>query len=116
MTGGRHGLGIAIAAELTGVEHVALFRACSVYVYTHIKRVKARWEMGDKFQNLTKEADFNLVANRKQQAAVLKAVKSGDTTVDLATGTTSGGSSTENGGGGGNTSGSGGNDDGNNPL
>ena len=83
---------------------------------THIKRVKARWEMGDKFQNLTKEADFNLVANRKQQAAVLKAVKSGDTTVDLTTGTTSGGSSTENGGGGGNTSGSGGNDDGNNPL
>ena len=56
------------------------------------------------------------MANRKQQAAVLKAVTPGDTTVDLATGTPSGGSSTENGGGGGNTSGSGGNDDGNNPL
>ena len=61
---------------------------------THIKRVKARWEMGDKFQNLTEEAEFNLVANRKQQAAVLKAVKAGDTTVDLTTGTSSGGSST----------------------
>ena len=60
----------------------------------HIKRVKARWEMGDKFQNLTEEAEFNLVANRKQQAAVLKAVKAGDTTVDLTTGTSSGGSST----------------------
>ena len=61
---------------------------------THIKRVKARWEMGDKFLNLTNEAEFNLVANRKQQAAVLKAVKAGDTTVDLTTGTSSGGSST----------------------
>ncbi len=60
----------------------------------HIKRVKARWEMGDKFQNLTEEAVFNLVANRKQQAALLKAVKSGDTTVDLTTGTSSGGSTT----------------------
>ena len=61
---------------------------------THIKRVKARWEMGDKFLNLTDEAVFHLVANRKQQAAVLKAVKAGDTTVDLTTGTSSGGSST----------------------
>jgi len=60
----------------------------------HIKRVRARWEMGDKFLNLTNEAEFNLVANRKQQAAVLKAVKAGDTTVDLTTGTSSGGSST----------------------
>ena len=58
---------------------------------THIKRVKARWEMGDKFLNLTDEAVFHLVANRKQQAAVLKAVKSGDTTVDLNAGTSSGG-------------------------
>lgn len=78
---------------------------------THIKRVRARWEMGDKFLNLTEEADFNLVANRKQQAAVLKAVKAGDTTVDLTTGSTSGGStdsgSTDSGNGG---------DDGNNPL
>ena len=60
----------------------------------HIKRVKARWEMGDKFLNLTDEAVFHLVANRKQQAALLKAVKSGDTTVDLNAGTSSGGSST----------------------
>ena len=60
----------------------------------HIKRVKARWEMGDKFLNLTDEAVFHLVANRKQQAALLKAVKSGDTTVDLNAGTSSGGDST----------------------
>ena len=60
----------------------------------HIKRVKARWEMGDKFLDLTEEAVFHLVANRKQQAALLKAVKSGDTTVDLNAGTSSGGDST----------------------
>lgn len=71
----------------------------------HIKRVKARWEMGDKFLNLTDEAVFHLVANRKQQAAVLKAVKAGDTSVDLTTGTTSGGTTSggsdepDNGGG-----------------
>ena len=81
---------------------------------THIKRVKARWEMGDKFQNLTKEAVFKLVANRKQQAAVLKAVKSGDTTVDLTTGSSSGGESSTPSGG--NSGGGGGNDNGDNPL
>ena len=80
----------------------------------HIKRVKARWEMGEKFQNLTKEAVFKLVANRKQQAAVLKAVKSGDTTVDLTTGSSSGGESSTPSGG--NSGGGGGNDNGDNPL
>ena len=82
---------------------------------THIKRVKARWEMGDKFLNLTDEAVFHLVANRKQQAAVLKAVKSGDTTVDLNAGTSSGGTTPggseepDNGGGGDNGGATGGN-------
>ena len=81
----------------------------------HIKRVKARWEMGDKFQNLTEEAVFHLVANRKQQAAVLKAVKAGDTSVDLTTGTTSGGTTSggseepDNGDGGDNGGATGGN-------
>ena len=80
---------------------------------THIKRVRARWEMGDKFLNLTEEAEFNLVANRKQQAAVLKAVKAGDTTVDLTTGTSSGGSTTTDPDTGGDDNGSG---TGGNPL
>lgn len=75
----------------------------------HIKRVKARWEMGDKFLNLTEEAVFNLVANRKQQAAVLKAVKAGDTTVDLTTGTSSGGGTTTDPDTGGDDSGTGSN-------
>ena len=79
----------------------------------HVKRVKVRWEMGDKFLNLTEEAEFNLVANRKQQAAVLKAVKAGDTTVDLTTGTSSGGSTTTDPDTGGDDNGSG---TGGNPL
>ena len=81
----------------------------------HIKRVKARWEMGDKFQNLTKEADFNLVANRATQAAVLKAVKAGDTTVTIPkpTGGTGGSSSS---GDDNNDSGTSGGGTGNNPL
>ena len=82
---------------------------------THIKRVKARWEMGDKFLTLTEEAVFHLVANRKQQAAVLKAVKAGDTSVDLTPGTTAGGPTSggseepDNGGGGDNGGATGGN-------
>ena len=81
----------------------------------HIKRVKARWEMGDKFQNLTKEADFNLVANRATQAAVLKAVKAGDATVTIPkpTGGTGGSSSS---GDDNNDNGTSGGGTGNNPL
>ena len=66
-------------------------------------------------ENLTEEAVFHLVANRKQQAAVLKAVKAGDTSVDLTTGTTSGGTTSggseepDNGGGGDNGGATGGN-------
>lgn len=60
---------------------------------THVKRVKVRWEMGEKFLDLTDKAEFNLVASRAAQAAVLKAVKAGDTTVDLTTGTSSGSNS-----------------------
>lgn len=68
----------------------------------HVKRVRVRWEMGDRFLELTKEAEFNLVANRATQAAVLKAVKAGDATVILPTtgGTNTGSSDTGNTGGG----------------
>lgn len=69
----------------------------------HVKRVRVRWEMGPKFLNLTQEAEFNLVANRATQAAVLKAVKAGETTVTLPTpgsteSTPSGGTDTGNSG------------------
>lgn len=64
----------------------------------HVKRVKARWEMGEKFLNLTEEADFNLVPNRATQAALVRAIKAGDTTVDLVTGSTSGNGPTDSSG------------------
>ena len=49
----------------------------------HIRRVRVIWECGSAFANLLDEAEFNLVSSRKVQAKVLKAVKSGETTVDL---------------------------------
>jgi len=50
---------------------------------THIKAVKVRWSPGTQFLNLSQEAEFNLVANRKAQALLLKALKAGETTVNL---------------------------------
>lgn len=83
----------------------------------HIKRVRARWEMGDKFLNLTEEAEFNLVANRATQAAVLKALKAGESAVTFPT---SGGTGTGSSGSADSGSGSGNTDDGSgdegNPL
>lgn len=64
----------------------------------HVKRVKARWEMGQKFLNLTEEADFNLVPNRATQAALVRAIKAGETTVEIVTGSTSDSGSTDAGG------------------
>ena len=41
------------------------------------------WDCGQEFKNLIADAEFNLVASRSAQAAVLKAIKAGQTTVDL---------------------------------
>ena len=41
------------------------------------------WDCGQEFKNLLADAEFNLVASRSAQAAVLKAVKAGETVVDL---------------------------------
>ena len=49
----------------------------------HIKSVNVNWEPGIDFLNLKEDAEFNLVAIRSVQKKVLKAVKNGDTTVDL---------------------------------
>ena len=37
----------------------------------------------DRFKNLRDDAEFNLVASRSAQAAVIKAIKEGKTNVDL---------------------------------
>lgn len=82
----------------------------------NITGVNVVWDCGQEFKNLIADAEFNLVASRSAQAAVLKAIKAGQTTVDLTSpdnpsGGSSGGSSTDGGSqtpsGGGSDSGSG---------
>ena len=78
----------------------------------NITDVKVQWEPGQQFKTLRDDAEFNLVASRSAQAAVIKAIKEGKTNVDLnapttpeggGDGTSGGGSTT---GGGSNTGGS----------
>ena len=49
----------------------------------NITGVNVVWDCGQEFKNLIADAEFNLVASRSAQAAVLKAIKAGETTVDL---------------------------------
>ena len=49
----------------------------------NITGVKVVWDAGAEFKNLLADAEFNLVASRDAQAAILKAIKAGETTVDL---------------------------------
>ena len=49
----------------------------------NINQVKVQWEPGKEFKNLIDDAEFNLVASRSAQAAVLKAIRDGKSTVDL---------------------------------
>ena len=48
--------------------------------------------------NLIADAEFNLVASRSTQAAVIKAIKEGKANVDISTPTTPGGGSNPSGG------------------
>ena len=76
----------------------------------NITDVKVQWEPGAEFKNLIADAEFNLVASRSAQAAVIKAIKEGKANVDLNTPTTPGDGSNPSGGtpAGGNTEQSGG--------
>ena len=49
----------------------------------NITGVNVVWDCGSEFKSLLQDAEFNLVASRSAQAAVLKAIKNGSTTVDL---------------------------------
>ena len=49
----------------------------------NITGVNVVWDCGQEFKNLLADAEFNLVASRSAQAAVLKAIKDGSNTVDL---------------------------------
>ena len=66
----------------------------------NITGVNVVWDCGQEFKNLLADAEFNLVASRSAQAAVLKAVKAGETVVDLTNPTDGdGGDGGDNGGG-----------------
>lgn len=49
----------------------------------HIKSVHVNWTPGLEFRNLQGDAQWNLVANRRAQRLLLKAVTNGDSTVNL---------------------------------
>ena len=49
----------------------------------NITNVKVQWEPGQQFKNLLDDAEFNLVASRSAQAAVIKAIREGKTNVAL---------------------------------
>ena len=73
----------------------------------NITSVNVMWEPGMEFKNLVADAEFNLVASRNAQAAVLKAIKAGQATVDLTVADTPSGSDSGSGSGSGSDSGSG---------
>ena len=49
----------------------------------NITGVNVLWTPGAEFKNLLADAEFNLVASRNAQAALLKAIKAGQTSVDI---------------------------------
>ena len=49
----------------------------------NITNVKVQWDPGQQFKNLLDDAEFNLVASRSAQAAVIKAIREGKTNVAL---------------------------------
>ena len=67
----------SVALSSKGAETAEKF--CS----QNIQRVTVCWEPGSEFRNLLADAEFNLVATRSAQAAVLKAIKEGKTNVDI---------------------------------
>lgn len=50
---------------------------------SNITAVNVVWDCGQEFKNLIADAEFNLVAPRKAQQAVINAIKDGETIVDL---------------------------------
>ena len=49
----------------------------------NITDVKVVWDAGSAFKTLLPEAEFNLVASRAAQAKVIKAIKAGESSVEL---------------------------------
>ena len=109
----------SVSLQSKGAESADKFSA------QNITGVNVNWECGSEFKNLLTDAEFNLVASRSAQAAVLKAIKAGETVVDLnnpeGDGGNDGGGNTPSGsgsesGGGSESSGGGSNDEGGGSL
>ena len=89
----------SVSLQSKGAESAEKFSA------QNITAVNVVWDCGPEFKNLIADADFNLVASRSAQAAILKAIKAGETQVDLTKpdspdgGGNGGGSSSGTGGG-----------------
>ena len=56
--------------------------SASDFSASNITYVGVRWTKGDRFENMIDDATFNLVATRDAAAAILAAVKAGETTAD----------------------------------
>lgn len=67
----------SVALTSKGAETAEKFTA------QNITGVNVVWDAGAEFKNLIADAEFNLVASRSAQAAVLKAIRAGETQVDL---------------------------------
>ena len=67
----------SVSLQSKGAESAEKFSA------QNITGVSVVWDCGAEFKNLINDADFNLVASRSAQAAILKAIKAGETQVDL---------------------------------
>ena len=67
----------SVSLSSKGVEAPNAFNA------QNITGVKVIWEPGAEFKSLRDDAEFNLVASRDAQAAVIKAIKQGKDNVDI---------------------------------
>ena len=96
----------SVSLSSKGVEDPNAFNA------QNITGVKVIWEPGAEFKSLRDDAEFNLVASRDAQAAVIKAIKQGKDNVDISkpaspsTGGTTEGGGSQTGGSGSQTGGS----------
>ena len=48
-----------------------------------VRKIRVNWTPGELFRNLAEDAEYNLVPTLREKAALLKAVKAGQTTVDI---------------------------------
>ena len=67
----------SVSLQSKGAESADKFSA------QNITGVNVNWECGSEFKNLLTDAEFNLVASRNAQAALLKAIKAGQNVVDI---------------------------------